>query len=164
MPSIREQAEAIVSQYEPAATGRPSVLGDEAKIAKLLTLLRAGNYRVTACRAAGLHPITLTRLMERDAAFCAAVEKAESEAECELIENTAKAGRSPQFWAANMTLLERKHPERWGRRQEDSQTPKVIVQIGVKDSDVQVQIGEAKPTFRPLLSPGSDSESLPVSD
>ena len=36
--------------------------------------------------------------------------------------------------------LERKHPDRWGRRQEDSGTPIVVVQFGVKDSDVTFNV------------------------
>jgi len=37
-----------------------------------------------------------------------------------------------------MTALERRHPERWARRQEGNDGPKVVVQIGVNDKDVQV--------------------------
>jgi len=48
------------------------------------------------------------------------------------------AGKQPQFWAAEMTYLERKYPDRWGRRQDDQSVPKVIVQIGIKDSDVSI--------------------------
>lgn len=51
-----------------------------------------------------------------------------------------EAGKDPRFWAASMTYLERRHPERWARRQDSNDGPKVIVQIGVRDSDVQVQI------------------------
>ncbi len=138
--SLREQAEAIATQYEPPATGRPSFLADSNTVAKLFTALRAGNYRETACKVAGIAKSTFHRQLEADEAFRNAVEKAEADAECDLIAATTAAGRKPQFWAANMTLLERKHPERWGRRQEDSHAPKVVVQIGVKDSDVHVQI------------------------
>jgi hypothetical protein len=48
--------------------------------------------------------------------------------------------RIRRFWTAGMTWAERKFPDRWGRRQEDAQTPRVVVQIGVKDSDVQVNL------------------------
>jgi hypothetical protein len=50
------------------------------------------------------------------------------------------AGRDPRFWAAEMTYLERRHPHRWGRRAEGHDGPKVIEQIGSRDSDVQVNI------------------------
>jgi hypothetical protein len=54
-----------------------------------------------------------------------------------------KAGELPQFWAAEMTYLERRFPEKWGRRQDSQDGPKVVVQIGVRDSDVRVQIAES---------------------
>ena len=73
-------------------------------------------------------------------AFRDAIEKAEALAESETVRNVRQASKLPQFWAAGMTYLERKHPERWGRRQEDSAAPKVVVNIGVRDSDVQVQV------------------------
>jgi hypothetical protein len=37
-------------------------------------------------------------------------------------------------------LLERKNPNRWGRRNDDAQVPRVVVQIGVRDSEVQVNV------------------------
>jgi hypothetical protein len=44
----------------------------------------------------------------------------------------------PQYWPAIATFLERKAPERWGKRNDDSNTPKVIVQIGIRDADVTI--------------------------
>ncbi len=58
-----------------------------------------------------------------------------------MVRNVRKASQLPQFWAAGMTVLERKFPDKWGRRPEDSSTPRIVVQIGVKDGDVQVQLG-----------------------
>lgn len=154
MPTLAERAEAIADQYPVGANGRPPALQDDNKVLKLLAALRAGNYREIACRVSGISKAAFYESLKRDMQFLDAVEKAEAEAEADLIAETTKAGRSPQFWAANMTLLERKHPDRWGRRQEDSGTPRVIVQIGVKDSDVQVQIGTSYP-----VSPVSVSAS-----
>ena len=45
-------------------------------------------------------------------------------------------------WVPMMTLGERRFPEKFGRRSEASDTPKVIVQIGVRDGDVQVQLAQ----------------------
>lgn len=71
-------------------------------------------------------------------AFAHVVRAAEAIAESSAVRNVRAAGKQPQFWAAEMTYLERKYPDRWGRRQEDQNVPRVIVNIGVKDSDVQI--------------------------
>lgn len=73
-------------------------------------------------------------------AFVDAVEKAEAQAEADMVHNVRAASKLPQFWAAGMTIMERKNPDRWGRRQDDSSAPRVVVQIGAKDSDVKVLI------------------------
>lgn len=113
----------------------------------------------SACRSAGIAPRTIynwktraTQGDERAIAFVQALEKVEADVERRAVRNTLKAGELPQFWAANMTYLERRYPDRWGRRADDGNVPKVVVQIGVKDSDVQVSISETKlspPTFAP---------------
>ena len=41
---------------------------------------------------------------------------AEAKAEAGHVANLAAAGKKPQYWAASATYLERKAPERWGRR------------------------------------------------
>ena len=62
-------------------------------------------------------------------------------AEAEDVANVRRAGKAgPQFWAASMTYLERKYPEKWGKRADESAGPKVVVQIGCKDSDVAIQV------------------------
>ena len=45
------------------------------------------------------------------------LKRAEAEAETIHVSNLMKASNAgPQFWAASATYLERKHPERWGKR------------------------------------------------
>jgi hypothetical protein len=74
-----------------------------------------------------------------------ALEKAQADSESDAVQDVRKAGKAgPQFWAASMTRLERRHPDRWGKRGEDGNTPKVVVQIGVSQGDVQVQVDGAK--------------------
>jgi hypothetical protein len=76
-------------------------------------------------------------------------------------DQAARAGRDPRFWAADMTFLERRAPDRWGRRQNDESVPRVVVQIGVKDSDVQVGIvAAAPPTSTNLEEPIPASTTL----
>ena len=144
---LRVQAEQIADRYlSETRIGAPSILADADTVQTLLAAVQDGNYRETACRLAGISKVTFYNWLKRaDAgdeaaqAFVNALEKAEAEAERTLVANVTRASHSPQFWAAGMTLLERKMPEKWGRRQDDSSAPKVIVQIGIRDSDVTIK-------------------------
>jgi len=63
------------------------------------------------------------------------------------------AGKQPQFWASAMTYLERKHPEKWGRRTDYSSGPKVQVIIGATDSEVKVNVIAIDSTTVPNRGP-----------
>ena len=122
------------------------------KVRRLIDLLMEGNYRDTAGAMAGITSRSLRSWMEKaeagDAryqALAAVVTVAEAFAESTAVRKVRAAGHDPRFWAAEMTYLERRHPDRWGRRSESDTGPKVIVQIGVRDSDVQVQIATSVP-------------------
>jgi transposase-like protein len=157
--SLRVEAEQIADAYltsDRSAGGAPSTLGDPDKVQLLLASIRDGNYRETAIKQAGIAKQTFYNWLKKAEAgdkaasqFVDALEKAEADAEAETVRNVRNASKLPQFWAAGMTWLERKSPDKWGRRQDDASTPKVIVQIGVKDGDVQVQIAPSPPTFAP---------------
>lgn len=145
--TLRVQAEQIADVYQtrPNQVGHPSTLSDPDKVQQLLAAISDGNYRETACKLAGIPKATFYNWLKlaengNEAAqqFSDALEKAEAYAESSLVANVKKASELPQFWAAGMTLLERKMPDKWGRRQDDSSAPKVIVQIGIRDSDVTV--------------------------
>jgi hypothetical protein len=117
------------------------------RIGRLFDLLVAGNYRETAARIVGITDRAIRMWMQkadegvpRYQAFADVVRAAEAIAESSAVRNVRAAGKQPQFWAVEMTYLERKYPDRWGRRQEDQNVPKVIVQIGIKDSDVQIGV------------------------
>ena len=73
-------------------------------------------------------------------AFLRAFKRARANAEARITKNVLKASELPQYWAAGATYLERTYPDRWGRRQEDSSSPRIVVQIGARDSDVSVQV------------------------
>jgi hypothetical protein len=107
-----------------------------------------------ACELAGISERTLYNWLkdaenglEPQVTLLRAIKRAESLAESRIVQNVITASEKPQFWAAGMTYLERKYPEHWGRRSEEGNSPKVVVQIGVKDSDVQVSIQSSDPTF-----------------
>lgn len=98
----------------------------------LVEAIRRGNYRDQAASLAGISRKTLLRWLQegrreeeqdvpdkeaRYRAFYLDVVRAEAEFEDEMIvtiTNSAKA--NPQNWAAAMTILERKYPQRYGRR------------------------------------------------
>lgn len=147
--TLRVAAEQIADAYltQPPHVGAPSTIGDPNTVQQLLAAIAEGNYRETACRLAGISKQTFYNWLKRAehgdeaaTAFVDALEKAEAIAESELVRNVRKASTQPQFWAAGMTLLERKSPEKWGRRQDDGSAPKVVVQIGAQDSDVRVLV------------------------
>ena len=152
MPSLEIAAKRLADAYQPPENGRPSSFGDPDTLTQLLTAIAAGNRRETACQLAGISGRTLYRWIEQgeageepQAAFVRELKRAEAISEAKIVANVIAASEKPQFWAAGMTYLERKYPEHWGRRNEDGNAPRVVVQIGVKDSDVNVQVTELSP-------------------
>ena len=149
-------AQRIASLYQPPHTGRPSnCLTDVYRVHKLLTLIARGNYPEVAVRSAGFSKQTYYNWREQAKggniaaiALLDALEKAEADGEAEAVEDVRKAGKSPQFWAASMTRLQRRHRERWDVKSEDS-APRVVVQVG-GSGQVQVNIGLSPATVNDL--------------
>ena len=88
---------------------------------KVLGALRAGNYRVAACKFAGISDDTFGRWMRAGKAgeaefaeFAEQVKQAEAQAEASLVATIRKA--AGDHWQAAAWLLERKFVTRWGRR------------------------------------------------
>ncbi len=94
----------------------------------IVDAMRKGNYLVTACRLAGITRDTYYDWLAlgRDdpeqypeyVKLAEDVENAKAESEAELLEvvrETALSG-APNTWQAAMTILERRHPEKFGRR------------------------------------------------
>jgi hypothetical protein len=140
-------AHQIASAYRPDTPGRPSRIGESDTVQILLEAINDGNYIETAAELAGLSKQAVYDWIKRGearetpyAAFADAVKRATARAEAAEVAKVRNAGNDPRFWAASMTYLERRHPDRWARRSDDSSAPKVVVQIGVRDSDVQVSV------------------------
>ena len=157
--TIQSQAQ-IVANSIGVQPGRPQRIADPDVVQLLLASLADGNYRETACAVAGMSKQSFYQTLKRadagdDAAiaFRDAVENAEASAEAELVgcvRSAAKKG--PQYWAAGMTFLERKSPDKWGRRAEENNAPRVVVQIGAGVSDVTVNVVSAAPSSSDLTS------------
>lgn len=164
MHSLEAQADAIAAAYIPPLTGRPSDIADATLLKELFSAIEDGNYLETACDLVGLSVVTVNTWKKRGEdgeapfdRFLIALKAASSRAEARAVANVRQAGKLPQFWAAEMTYLERRHPEKWGRRQEGDSGPKVVVQIGVSAGQVQgLAISVSPPTFAPD-SPLEDS-------
>ena len=89
---------------------------------KIVSAIRAGNYAMVAAEYAGISTTTFYRWLQQGAEaksgiykdFRDAVKKAESDAEVRAVAIIQK--HMEGNWQAAMTYLERKHPNRWGRR------------------------------------------------
>lgn len=153
--------------------GRPTKLTPELQ-ARMLALLRAGNYVETAAAACGLAKKTFYNWLQKGARakggeyheFAAAVEKAMGEAEARdlltidkaaqgydvtVVKETVSNGvvidrevkNSRRFdWQAAAWRLERKFPDRWGRRErvEHSGPGGKPIQSETKDTKVLIYI------------------------
>ena len=122
---MQEDAKRIADSYDaPKAkqVGRKSKLTPAVR-KTIVGHIRAGNYIEVAARAAGVHVGTFYRWMEKGEAaktgmyreFRDAVKDAEADAEAEMVASIKRHGF--QNWQATMTLLERRHPERWSRQE-----------------------------------------------
>lgn len=148
MPSLAEQAQTIAALYQPPHIGRPSDIGSASTVQQFLEAVGEGNYLDTAAKLAGLSKVTVYEWLKRAdtgeepyATFANSFKRAEARAEAHLVSLQRKAAEAgPQYWAAAATQLERRHPDRWGKRSEDGQAPKVVVQIGAGAADVKVAI------------------------
>jgi transposase len=147
MQSRQAQAEAIANLYQPPSVGRPSDIGDPIIVQQFLDAVAEGNYIETACHLVGLSKVTVYSWIKRGDSgespfdrFANAVKGAEARAEAKMVANVRRASELPQFWAAAATHLERRHPDRWGKRQDDQAVPRVVVQIGVGQGEVKVGI------------------------
>jgi hypothetical protein len=111
---------------------------------KIIKLIQAGNYAITAAQASGINERTYYNWMEKakeeEAAenydgeyyqFHQSIKKAENEAEARNVMEIQK----DKSWQAKMTWLERKFPQRWGRTDKHS--------VDVDGSvDIKIQLPE----------------------
>ena len=109
--------------------GRPSKLTPEAHD-KIIRAIAAGNYLETAAAHGGITYDTLNDWMNKGAAgkgpqyvqFYHAAKKAEADAEALRVARISKAGNEGN-WQADAWYLERRYPNRWGKRVSEVQGP-----------------------------------------
>ena len=102
---------------------RPSKLTAEVQ-QRIVDAIAAGNYMETAAHYAGIHKDTLYEWLKRGraakkgdetyTAFAQAVEEALARAEIRDVALIARAAE--HVWQAAAWRLERRYPEKWGRR------------------------------------------------
>jgi transposase len=110
-----------MDEAEAPKRGRPTLLTDEVE-ERILRAIRAGNFRGTAAQWAGIGERTLRDWMKRgeedeesrEGLFRLRLLEAEQSAEIRMVGLISKAAekdpKHAQWW------LERKHPDRWGRK------------------------------------------------
>lgn len=115
--------------------GRPSKLTPEV-LARIINAVRTGNYIEPACAYAGIDQRTYHNWVARAKGarsgeyfqFFQALKQAQAEAEIALVSRWY--GRAPEDWRSTSTMLMRRHPERWGAREESDSDKDVDVQGG----------------------------------
>ena len=118
--------------------GRPSKLTEEVKD-KLVKAISQGNYYEAACSYAGIDYATFRRWMvkaeEEESGeycdFCEVIKKAEAAAELRMVQEWQK--HVPNNWQAIATFMERRYPDRWGKR--DRQDINLQGELGIKIVD-----------------------------
>jgi len=111
---------------------------------RIYQAIRAGNYKEVACMFAGISATTLRNWVNRGKAatdaesdkdsiyydFLNGLEEAEAEAEVRNVAIVQKAAEKQ--WQASAWMLERRHPNRWGRN--DKQRLEVSAEVEINDS------------------------------
>jgi len=129
--------------------GRPTKLNPEIQ-AKIVNLIKAGNYNEVACQAVGIHKDTFYFWMEKGRAaksgiysdFSDAIENASAVSEAHYLELIHKAAKEDTTkWQASAWFLERKFKKRWMRAEN-------TIHSGDKDNPIQVDMDALLEKFK----------------
>jgi len=132
-------------------TGRKTKLTPEL-IERICEFIVKGNYISTACKTVGISESTyygwLKRAEEGDTGifvqFAKAAKQAEAQAEAELLAIVREAATTDKNWLAAMTFLERRYPERWGRKDRHQVEMSESRQITITHVEVVKDYGSGK--------------------
>jgi hypothetical protein len=89
-------------------------------------ILTVGCDRQTAADFIGCSLMDFRNLMQHDAAFAKDVRRSEAEAELKNMRNVQDTAREKKEWRASVWWLERRSPERFGRRTAGSVTARQL--------------------------------------
>lgn len=132
--------------------GRPTKLTSKLQ-EKICEYIAAGNYLITACNVVGIHPNTLNLWLNRAETeatngggiyyeFMLAIKRAEAEAESKLAQFVRETAIDKKDGYLGMTFLERRHPDRWGRRDRDRVSIGEVKTINITHVTVVKDYGE----------------------
>jgi hypothetical protein len=121
-----------------ASAGRPPVL-DSKKKDLICVILKLGGTRRIAAQYAGCAPSTIRRTADRDAEFCAALRKAESQHEVSYLQRINAAAKQERYWKAAAWALERIHPERYALPRPVNYTPQQVCEILERFMEIVMQ-------------------------
>ncbi len=167
--------------------GRPTKLTPEVR-EKIVCAVRSGNYIHIAAAVAGVHRDRVNEWMKRGSReiervakhsryrvqkterpyveFSAAMDKALAEAEAHHLGVIERASAQGQ-WTASAWILERRHPDRWGRRTQHEVTGQyggpvqhelTLVEIA-KAMSVEVSVDDPEDERPALPEPGDSDDS-----
>lgn len=123
-------------------------------ITALSDVIRKGNYANVACQLCGISEVTLwnwlnqaeqDELAGRETIYLAllkSLKEAEAEAETEMVAVVRSKATESKEWLPAMVFLERRHPDRWGRRERKSIDITEHRQIEVTHVEVIKDTGE----------------------
>lgn len=128
----------VVAEYDSVlrAMSPPCKLTPTVAV-RLLMAIRSGAHYETACAKARISYSAFVSWRNRAedegesspfTALMQAVKLAEADAELESLQDVRVAAKNPKCWAAGMTFLERRHPDRWRR---PDAAPSVQVNVGI---------------------------------
>ena len=134
--------------------GRPTKLTPQVQ-ARIVQAIVGGNDITVAAAYAGIGKTTFYEWLERGrkaktgpfADFADAIQKAQADAETRNVALIAKAAQEGT-WTAAAWWLERKYPERWGRKERHEVTGRDGGDMMIRVVYADVDIDTTAPTFR----------------
>ena len=113
------------SKTPPKPVGRPSKFTDDVRTA-IIDSIEAGATYDQAAQCAGIAPSTLFDWKAKGEAgeadfsdFLEQLKTAEAKGDLELLKRIRYASTDPKLWTAAAWILERRHPETWGKQKID---------------------------------------------
>ena len=127
---------------------------NQGMIEALSLAIAKGNYAVTACQLCDIDESTLWHWVDQGTKdyeaglenlyteLIIALKRAEAQAEAELVNVVRESATIKKEWLPAMTFLERRHPDRWGRK--DRTRVDINERKSVVITHVEVVLNETK--------------------
>jgi len=134
---LYEVLQAMATSIQDKPRYHPNLKLNDSMITAICDIVSKGNYYVTACNICGVTPQTFYNWMqqaEKDETdgkteenslflkFLYSVKRAEAIAESKLVDVVRESAEVKREWLPAMTFLERRHPDRWGRKDRNTVT------------------------------------------